>query len=299
MKTRHYIPLLALLPALAWAGTPLDLSHAATPTAHVSISNIKGSVTVTAWDRDEVHVGGQLGEGALPLAITGSDNDLTIKVKAQGKSGFFSWGSDNAMSPSTLNVQVPRGVALNVDVVSAPLTIDGLDGGTLEVNSVSGRVRINARTPSLKVDSVSGRIEQAGHAEHADLQSVSGDILAPALGGRAKLETVSGEIQARGGPWQALTLSTVAGDATVAGDLADRGTINVDSMSGDVQLELPANVSATIHASSFSGDLRSEFGGTQKKEHGPGSELSTTAGSGNGHVSIESFSGDVRIRKQH
>lgn len=299
MKTRNYLPLLALLPTLAWAGTPLDLTHSATATTHVSISNIKGSVSVTAWDRNEVHVTGELGDGAQPLAITGSDNNLSIKVQAKGKSGFFSWGSDNAMGPSTLNVQVPRGAALEVNVVSAPLSIDGLEGGTVEVNSVSSRVRINARTPSLNVDSVSGSVEQAGHADRAHLQTVSGDILAPALGDQAKLETVSGEVQARGGPWHTLTVSTVSGDVTLTGNLTDRGSISVDSMSGDVQLALPADVSGTIHASSFSGNLHSDFGAAQKNEHGPGSELNATAGSGSGRISIESFSGDVRIRKQH
>lgn len=295
----RHLPLAMLLYAgLACAGTPLDLSHPATPTAHVSISNIKGEVIVTAWDRNEVHVGGSLGDGARPLAIGGSDSDLEIKVQAQGKSGLFSWGSDNAMDPTTLTVQVPRGASLDVQVVSAPLSIDGTDGGAIEVNSVSGKVRIHARTPSLQIDSVSGGIEQSGRADRAELQTVSGDILAPALGDRARLQTVSGRVQARGGPWRSFTLSTVSGDADVAGGLTASGRMDIDSMSGDVQLTLPADVSAAIHASSFSGDLRSAFGKAERREHGPGSELTVQQGDGSAHVSIESFSGDVRIRRQ-
>jgi len=297
MKTFRYLPLLAALYAgAAWADTPLDLTHAATPNVRVSISNIKGEVTVTAWDRNTVHVGGTLGDGARPLEITGSDNDLEIKVRAQGHSGLLNWGSDNAMGPSTLNVQVPRGAALDVDVVSAPLSIDGTDGGTVEVNSVSGRIRINARTPKLSVDSVSGSIEQAGHAALVDLQTVSGDILAPSLGDEARIETVSGKIQARGGPWKKITLSTVSGDVDVAGGMATEGKMDIDSMSGDVQVSLPSDVSASIHASSFSGNLRSAFGTAERNEHGPGSELKATAGGGSAHIVIESFSGDVRIR---
>lgn len=297
MKTFRYLTLLAALHAgAAWADTPLDLTHAATPKVRVSISNIKGEVNVTAWDRDTVHVGGTLGDGARPLEITGSDDDLEIKVRAQGHSGLLNWGSDNAMGASTLDVQVPRGASLDVSVVSAPLSIDGIDGGTVEVNSVSGRVRINARTPKLSVDSVSGSIEQAGHAATADLQTVSGDILAPVLGAEARLETVSGKVQAHGGPWKKVTLSTVSGDVDVAGDMAADGKMDIDSMSGDVQVSLPTGVSTSIHASSFSGDLRSAFGTAQRNEHGPGSELDATAGSGSARIVIESFSGDVRIR---
>jgi DUF4097 and DUF4098 domain-containing protein YvlB len=253
---------------------------------------------VTAWDRNEVQVSGRLGDGAKPLAITGSNGDLEIKVEPQGGSGWFNWGGDSKMAPTTLELHVPKAASLDVDVISAPLVIDGMDGGSIQVNTVSGKARINARTPSLKVDSVSGGIEQAGHAEQAALQTVSGEILAPALGRDVELQTISGRIQANGGPWQKLTLSTVSGDVQLIGSLAAGGSIGIDSMSGDVQLQLPANTSASLHASSFSGDLRSDFGTPKEPEHGPGSSLDVRLGAGAGKINIETFSGDLRVRKQ-
>ncbi|PWK88490.1 DUF4097 family beta strand repeat-containing protein [Fulvimonas soli] len=297
--TTRYLPLLLCLCAgQALADTPIDLRHAATPDARVSIGNIKGSVSVTGWDRNEVRVTGRLGDGAKPLEITGGDSSLSIKVEAQGKSGWFGWGSDSAMGPSTLEVRVPRGASLDIDVVSAPLDVDGMDGGRIEINTVSGKARVNARTPSLSVNSVSGTVELAGHAERADLETVSGDILAPSLGGEAELQTVSGRIQAAGGPWRKFSMSTVSGDTQLAGGPAPGGSMDIDSMSGDVQLALPANVSARIHASSFSGDLRSDFGSANHSEHGPGSELDATVDGGQGRIHIETFSGDLRIRRQ-
>jgi DUF4097 and DUF4098 domain-containing protein YvlB len=73
--------------------------------------------------------------------------------------------------------------------------------------------------------------------------------------------------------------------------------MSVDSMSGDVQLQFPSSLSSSMHASTFSGDLRSDFGTPTRPEHGPGSTLDTVAGGGNGKIRIENFSGDVRIRK--
>ena len=299
MKTVRYLPLLlCLCIGQALADTPIQLRHDATPTARVSISNIAGTVNVIAWDRNEVQVSGRLGDGAKPLAIIGSNGDLEIKVEPQGGSGRFNWGGDSKMAPTTLELHVPKAASLDVDVISAPLVIDGMDGGSIQVNTVSGKARINARTPSLKVDSVSGGIEQAGHAEQAALQTVSGEILAPALGRSVELQTISGRIQANGGPWQKLTLSTVSGDVQLTGALAAGGSIGIDSMSGDVQLQLPANTSASLHASSFSGDLRSDFGTPKEPEHGPGSSLDVRLGAGAGKVNIETFSGDLRVRKQ-
>lgn len=299
MKAARCMPLLlCLCIGRAMADTPIHLHHDASPTAHVSIGNVAGTVTVIAWDRDEVQVGGELGDGTGPLAISGSNENLTIKVQPKGGTGWFHWGGDRRMGPSTLELHVPRAASLEVSVVSAPLVIDGLSGGTIDVDSVSGRSRINAQTPRLKVNSVSGGVELAGHADQASLQTVSGDILAPALGGDARLQTVSGHIRADGGPWRRLSLSTVSGNVQLAGKLATDGSIDIDSMSGDVQLQLPAGTSGTLHGSSFSGDLRSDFGTVRKQEHGPGSSLDVRLGDGHGRISIETFSGDLRVRKQ-
>lgn len=299
MKTARILPLLLSLSiGQALADTPINLTHNATPNARISVSNVKGAVTITAWDRNQVQVGGHLGEGAKPLAIEGSDSNMTIRVESQGKSGWFNWNNENSMGSTTLDIRVPKGASLDVDVVSAPLGIDGIEGGKIKANTVSGKARVNARSPSIDVDSVSGSIELAGNADRVALQTVSGDILAPNVGSEAELQTVSGRVRVSGGPWRKLNLSTVSGDVQLAGDLAANGTFDVDSMSGDVQVQVPANLSAVIHANTFSGDLRSDFGTVQKVEHGPGSELQTTAGSGSAKMKIETFSGDLRIRRQ-
>lgn len=299
MKIIRYTPLLLCFAiGQALADTPINISHDAAPNARIEITNIKGAVTITAWDRNQVEVSGRLGEGAKPLTIDGSNSDMAIKVEPQGgKAGWFNWNSDTSMQPSTLDLRVPKGASLNVEVVSAPLGIDGIDGGSIKVSSVSGKIRINARAPSLEANSVSGSIELAGHAGDVDLQTVSGDILAPSVGANAQLQTVSGRIHVNGGPWHKLNLSTVSGDVQLGGGVAGSGSYSIDSMSGDVQLQLPGDLSATIHATSFSGDMRSDFGTPKKNDNGPGSELNTTAGGGGGKITVETFSGDLRIKK--
>jgi DUF4097 and DUF4098 domain-containing protein YvlB len=299
MKTARYLPLLlALSIGQALADTPINLTHDATPTVRLEISNVKGSVNITAWDRNQVQVGGRLGDGARPLTLEGDNGHLSLKVTSQGKSGWFNWNNDTSMSDTALDVRVPRAATLDVEVVSASASIDGIDGGHIRVNSVSGKMRVNARAPSVEAESVSGSIELAGRVDKVNLQTVSGDILAPLVEREAELQTVSGRIRVGGGPWKRLNLSTVSGDVQLNGGMAPEGDMSVDSMSGDVQLQTPGNLSAAIHANTFSGDLRSDFGTPRKVEHGPGTELETTAGSGGAKIKIETFSGDLRIRRQ-
>ena len=298
MKIIRYSPLLLTLAiGQAMADTPINLSAAARADAHVSIDNVKGEVTVTAWDKPQVEVSGTLGSGARPLKIEGDDRNLDIKVSGTENGNWFNWKSDNRLGSTVLNIRVPKGVSLDINVVSAPVTIDGLDGGTVDVQSVSGRVRMNARTRSINLNTVSGSIDLGGHVGDAELQSVSGDITAPSVGSMLKAETVSGHMNINGGPYRKAELSTVSGDLQLGGGIEGDGSINIDSMSGDVQLSVPANLSAKITANTFSGQLRSDFGEAKKGDDGPGSELDATAGNGRGKLHVETFSGDLKIRK--
>ncbi|WP_413625533.1 MULTISPECIES: DUF4097 family beta strand repeat-containing protein [Luteibacter] len=298
MKTLYFTPLLlALSIGEAFASTPINLSKDIRPNARVSIENVKGEVTVTAWDKNQVQVSGTLGDGARPLEIEGDERNVDIRVEGDEKKGrWFSWGNDSSMQPTILNVRVPRSVAVDINVVSAPVSIDGLDGGRIDVESVSGRIRANLRSPEVSMQTVSGTIDLAGRAGRADLQTVSGDITAPNVSDKVDAQTVSGRMTIGGGPWKEANFSTVSGDTQINGSVVEGGKIDVDSMSGDVQIQLPPGTSAHLEASTFSGDLRSDWGSTSKGEDGPGKELKTTIGGGAGNIHVESFSGDVRVR---
>jgi DUF4097 and DUF4098 domain-containing protein YvlB len=300
MKTLYVTPLLlALSIGQAFASTPINLSKDIRPNAKISIDNVKGEVTVTAWDKNQVQVSGTLGDGARPLELDGNDQSVDIRVEGDEKKGnWFSWGNDTRMQPTVLNVRVPRAVSVDINVVSAPVSIDGLDGGKIDINSVSGRIRANLRSPSVDMQTVSGTIDLAGRVGKADLQTVSGDITAPAITEHVDAQTVSGRMTIGGGPWKQASFSTVSGDTQITGGPARDGKLDVDSMSGDVQIQLPSDTSARLEASTFSGDLRSDFGTPSKGDDGPGKELKTTIAGGNGYIHVESFSGDVRLRGQ-
>ncbi|QWT18677.1 DUF4097 domain-containing protein [Bacillus sp. NP157] len=300
MKMLYATPLLlALSIGQAFASTPINLSKDIRPNAKISIDNTKGEVTVTAWDKNQVQVTGTLGDGARPIELDGDAGNIDIRVDTGGgKNGsWFSWGNDTRMQPTVLNVRVPKGVQVDINVVSAPVSIDGLDGGKVSVDSVSGRIRANVRSPEISMQTVSGTIDLAGKASKADLQTVSGDITAPGITDKVEAQTVSGRMTIGGGPWKEANFSTVSGDTQIHGGIIDGGKITVDSMSGDVELALPAATSAKLEASTFSGDLRTDFGTPSKGDDGPGKELKATIGSGAGTIHLEAFSGDVKIRR--
>jgi hypothetical protein len=290
--------LAAVASITAQADTPIHLSHEAAPNAQVVIRNIKGEVRVSGWSQNRVQVDGTLGDGAKPLQISGDANALEIRVEPSGSSSkWFGFSSDNEMGPSVLDVHVPHAAALQVHVVSAPVDVTGVDGRTLSVNTVSGRVHLNARAGSVKVDSVSGDVDLEGTANGMDVQTVSGDVQAAMLNGNVNGQTVSGDLLLRGNTLDNVNLGTVSGRIQLDAALAPAASWKVDTMSGDVRLGVPANTSAQIKADTFSGDLHSDFGKPYGSEHGPGEHLGAKVGSGNGSIVINSFSGDVHLER--
>ena len=300
MKTTLNILSLALLGVLgaARAGTPINETRAVSATARIDVSNVKGSVTVSGWDKAEVAISGTLGDGAKKLSVEGGGDRLSIKVEAPDKQGWFSWGADTRMGDSLLDIKVPKGAEMKVEVVSADVSLSGVAGRTLNVDSVSGKLHLDSGAKEVELDSVSGDIDVTGVADRAHVETVSGNIRARGLGGQVKFETVSGDIDAENGGYREINAGTVSGDVNLRGKPDAGARVDVETMSGDVHLYLPADVSARLNASSFSGRIRSDFGSVTEPEHGPGSSLEATAGSGGGQVKLETFSGDIDIRKQ-
>lgn len=287
----------AFVSGSALADTPIHQTRSVAKDATINISNVSGRITVTAWARASVEITGSLGEGSGGLQVDGDAHQLTIKVKGpkDASHGWFNWSSNASMSPTDLDVHVPVGATLNLHAVSASTSVSGMHGGDIDINSVSGRVDVEADVPSIHVQGVSGHVRLDGHFGKADLQTVSGDISASKLEGSATVQTVSGDVGVEGGPFDSFSGSSVSGDMGVSGGVTADGHMDVDSMSGDVNVTLPAQP-VSVHASTFSGDINSDIGTVQHREHGPGASLDATSGKGGGSVKVKTFSGDVRIQ---
>lgn len=294
----HSALLLLAVSGAAAAATPISETRNVSAEARIDVSNIKGAVTVSGWDKPEVQITGTLGDGAKGLAVEGGADHLTIKVQPPDKQGWFSWGADSRMGDTTLDLKVPRNAELKIEVVSADVALSGVAGRLLTVNSVSGKLRLDSDAKEVEIDSVSGNIDLTGKAERGHLETVSGNVRARGLGGQIKLETVSGDVDAENGDYREISAGTVSGDINLRGKPTKDARVDIETMSGDVHLYLPSDVSAHLRATTFSGSIRSDFGKVKEEERGPGSSLDATLGASDARVTLQTFSGDIEVRRQ-
>lgn len=277
-----------LLGGGAMAGTPIDELRPVDADARIKIANVAGSITVTGWDREEVKITGELGEGVEELAIDGGADRLSIEVRyPEGRHG-------RNIEESRLEVSVPRGARLEATGVSADVSASGL-AGEVRLDSVSGDVRADLDTDNrVRLNSVSGDVSLTGRTGGAFLESVSGDIEAEGISGEVRLKTVSGDAELHASKLSRLEMESVSGDLSAAVDLATGSSIRAKSLSGEIRLELPSDLSARITADTYSGEVRSNFGSATKD----GRRLDATAGQGDADIEVETFSGEIEIRRR-
>ena len=92
-------------------------------------------------------------------------------------------------------------------------------------------------------------------------------------------------------------VESVSGNPGVrSGGLAPRGRIALQTVSGPVMLNLPADSSAQLRVNSFNGRIKSDIGQVERPRYGPGSSLNARIGSGDGDISIKSHTGDVSVQ---
>jgi len=92
----------------------------------------------------------------------------------------------------------------------------------------------------------------------------------------------------------------VSGTVRIESDIAPNGRVTAEAVSGNVELILPASISAEFRVETFSGEIDNEFGPQARRSgrYTPEQELHFTAGSGGAQVDVECFSGRVKIRKR-
>jgi DUF4097 and DUF4098 domain-containing protein YvlB len=294
LRPRTFALLAALaLPFAAMAGSPINKRTAADPDGTVEISNTAGTVVVTGWDRNEVEVTGDLGKGTERLDFTKGDKVTRIKVVLPSRS----YNVDD----TDLIVKVPTGSTLSINTVSADIAAQTVSG-TQRLQSVSGDVRTEASGEDIECRTVSGDVHITGSDKKGlvSITTVSGNATATRIAGEVNGSTVSGDFTLGAGETTRSRLRSTSGDLSVTGQLASDARVDIESISGDVRLDLTGPVGAEFEVSSFNGEIRNCFGPkpVRTDEYAPGREWRYNVGSGSARVRIKTLNGDIAICKK-
>jgi len=283
------------LAAPAWAHKDRDRDHgdrrpiqerrALKPDARIQVRNVEGSIEVEAWSKNELELTGELGPDVEKLEITGNESSLRIEVKLPRD-------DHDIDGDTTLRLRVPAGVTLEAEGVSADVTVRGLTG-PVTAESVSGDVRLDVESARLEASSVSGDVDTDAPTTQSRVSSVSGDVNVRRARGELRCETVSGEITIEGSELRSLEVKSVSGDLDLDIEPARDAEIRAETLSGEVRLNLPSEPQGRVRVETYSGEINAAWWSVGDDEQ----EIRRD-GKGKGTLYVQSFSGDIELREK-
>jgi DUF4097 and DUF4098 domain-containing protein YvlB len=283
---------MALAAPVTAADREVKESGPAAANGTVMIENISGSIVVVGWDKAEISIEGTLSGDVEEIKFKSGKNKSQIEV-------VYPKDKKHIEGEANLVINVPHGSELEVECISAFIEVSKVTG-LVDVSSISGDVTVTGECESIEAESISGNVFIDGGAPVIEIGSISGKVKASGTVSDVEAQTVSGSVDLAFEKYLGLNVESVAGDATVKGDLAGDGSFSFDLHSGDLTLTVPGDLSADFEIETFSGEIDNGFGQKSRKtsKYAPGRELEFTTGGGDARVRISTFSGDVVIRTQ-
>ncbi len=248
------------------------------PDARVEVSSIRGSVEIetanievaeihivrSAKSRDELE--------QYKIGVVNTPQSLIIRGEQRQRNSGDGFGPDVR---HRVTLRLPRRVNLFINSVSGEVRIGDMKG-QLIVGSISGSVSTGAVDGQVQVKSVSGGVTVGRTSRQVEIESVSGNVN---IGQAVDYINVSG-----------VTGSLFAGIA----ELGERG-IEINSVSGQVELRFKSELNAQLNTNSISGKVAIEVPNVIVQSRPNASAIRALIGKGGSYISINSVTSGIRL----
>jgi hypothetical protein len=229
-----------------------------------------GRLTVSAWDRDSVHLAGTLGANA---ALFGGGAAPHVKVGVEARSR-----TDATLPSAQLVVHVPRRARLWIKMIDGDLEVSGTRV-EVEAYTVRGHVSVRDVEGSTTVESIDAPVTLTGASGDIRIRGSRAQVALARVTAIATISTVSGTVTLQASPIEG-RIETVGGAITVDAVRAG-GSLTLQTHAGDIVLSLPASARPRLALWSRGGAVR-DAGPPGNARHGS--------------IEARSFKGNVTVR---
>jgi DUF4097 and DUF4098 domain-containing protein YvlB len=306
-RSKHNIALLAILtiviclPSLGFAKAEEKIveTYPLENEGKVYLENVSGDITVSNWDKDEIEITAtkrgrrERDLDDATIHIRQIDGNIRIITRHDREFSLFRSGSVSVH----YEIIVPAKASVRVKSISGDVEVRRI-GGFLNVETVSGEIRVRVAESNVRCKSTSGDIDLEYITGDAELKSVSGEISIQEIEGSVEAGTVSGDIELEAFSYaEEIEMNSTSGDIELQGELSPGGIYKLDSFSGDTKVVIPSGSEFEFSAKTFSGSIECDF---ELKMSGKFShkEVRGTVGKGGASLAISSFSGKIRLIKR-
>lgn len=179
------------------------------PGGAVSIDNVNGRITVTAWDQPRVRIhalkkaGSQELLDRIAIDVRSSGNSVEIVTRTpKNEGGFLDFLFGNGGNTAVVyDVTVPRASNLKVDNTNGAITVSDVNG-TIDLGTTNGRIEALHCAGSISANTTNGAIRaellQVSAGKPMDFETTNGSIsltVPPGFAADVNAETTNGSIR--------------------------------------------------------------------------------------------------------
>jgi len=250
--------------------------------ARLAIDNYAGEVVIHAWDKDAVRVQAR--------------HNARAKVTIRTEANLVSIGAGSNGSVD-YEINAPAWMPVKVEGQYDFVTIEGVQA-EVSVTTVRGDIVLKGVGPAT-AKTIEGAIEVEGARGKITISSVNEDVKVTGGTGDIAADTTNGSITLAHVQSSSVEITTVNGDVSYEGALADKGHYSFSTHNGDITMTVPATANATFNVRTYSGEFATSLTvkGPDTSTVRRGKRVSYTLGNGSAEVEMESFGGDIRLRR--
>jgi DUF4097 and DUF4098 domain-containing protein YvlB len=262
----------------------IDTTVSIAPGGVIDLELGSGEVILTGWSRKEV----RLRAAAVNLRITSS----LIAVRPDRDRGRGR-GRD-----LVYEVSVPAGVRVMVRASEGSVTATGVKGD-LELGVGRGDIQVTDIGGVVVAELMEGDFVGTRLARGARIDAVGADVQVIDATGDIVIDNTSGETILSDIRSSSVRVESINGEVSYYGTFAREGRYRFASHSGTVRLALPADISALVSLSTFSGTIDSQLPVTVEpgRRTNPEKHLTGRMGDASARIEIETFSGNIVIHR--
>lgn len=252
--------------------------------ARLTIDNFAGEVLIRTEARDTLRVTARhSSRNKVDIQTTSAG----VVIKSHGSSG-----------PASIDYEItaPGWMPIKVSGTYNFVSVEGAQS-EVSVETVRGDIVVKGGTGFVTARSIEGEVIVEGARGRVNVSSVNEGIRITGASGDITAETTNGDISLTGIESQSVDVTTVNGDIVYEGTIAANGRYRFATHNGDVTLGVPEAASATFTVRTYNGDFSNTLGLKALGEQRRGQRSTYILGAGAAEVELESFGGDVRVRR--
>lgn len=256
----------------------------------IEVINHRGEISFKGIDTDRLTIKGSLDEQATELKLTRRGSRLIVEVKVPEQ-----------LAPkkgSKLEISLPTAIAIEAKGVNSKWKFKHTF--SVQIESVRGNIKLTDVSGNVFIDVVNSDMDIENIRGNLKINSLSGKIKLVEIAGNVEVGSIEGNIDYLQKVIHKAQFSNVKGAITVRGQLGADAILNVNTIEGDIRLDVGSSESfhSTVNVLGNGKIINQlpEKGESSALEKG--ANLNLSRGYGSARIDANTLNGTVYLLKK-